>query len=176
MDAIETLTGLGQASRPDRFARDSGSKLHGLDRLGDNAAASNDRLVSNVCHDNAPGTDPAISTDGNLSRFSGLVANRSIQAIKRMGLGPGRNLHARSQQRVIADRYPTQLAIGSDVDMFAKSRIALGQQRPVPDKNRCVALAQHSGKKSRPQNYTQPTGQARQELTRSLNRCVGPQN
>jgi len=119
MDAIETLTGLGQASGPDRFAWDSGSKLHGLDRLGDNTAGSNDRLVSNVGHEDAPGTDPAISTDENLPRLSGLIANRSIQAIKRMGLGTRRNLHARSQQGVIADRYPAQLAIWPDINVFA---------------------------------------------------------
>lgn len=63
MDAIETLTGLGQASGPDRFAWDSGSKLHGLDRLGDHTASSNDTLVTDIGHDNASGPDPAILTN-----------------------------------------------------------------------------------------------------------------
>jgi hypothetical protein len=148
-DANKTLAGSGYASRPDRFARNPGSQLTLRDWARYHAPGTDDRLIGDIGHNDASSTDPAISSDENLSRLSGLVTNRNIQAIKRMGLGTGRNLHARPQQRVIADRYPTQLAIRSNINVFAKSRIGLGQQRPVSNKNRRVALAQYLGKKNR---------------------------
>ena len=86
-DANRVLAGSGRASRPDRFARDPGSKLPGLDWLGHNASGTDDRLVADVCHDDASCADPAIAADEDLTGLSGLVANRNVQSIKRMGLG-----------------------------------------------------------------------------------------
>ena len=81
-DANGVLAGSGYASRPDRFARDPSSKLSGLDGLGDHTASPDDRLVSNVCHDDASGSNPTVPTDHDLLRLFRLVANRNIQAIE----------------------------------------------------------------------------------------------
>ena len=93
-----------------------------------------------------------------------------------MSLGTRRNLNARTQQGVISDRYPTQLAVWSDVDVFTKASVGFGQQRPVSDKNRWVALPQHLGKKHRSQQNTQASGNAREKLTRFLDRRVSSRN
>jgi hypothetical protein len=86
-DANGVLARSGRASRPDRFARDPGGKLPGLDWLGHNASGTDDRLVADVCHDDASCADPAISTDVDLTRLSWLIANRNVQSVKRMGFG-----------------------------------------------------------------------------------------
>ena len=122
-DANGVLAGSGYASRPDRFARDPGSKLPGLDRLGNDASGSDDRLVSNVCHDDASGTDPAILTDDHTAGLSRLVANRYIQAVECMGIWSRGNLNARTKQGILTDRDQTELAIGSNVHMLAKAGI-----------------------------------------------------
>jgi hypothetical protein len=58
---VHQEAGLLTASK--HFARHPGSQLTLRDWAGHNTTGSNDRLVSNVGHEDAPGTDPAISTD-----------------------------------------------------------------------------------------------------------------
>lgn len=106
-----------------QLARHSGGQLTPRDHARYHASCTDDRLITDVGHDDASGPDPAILTDDHTAGLSRLVANRRIQAIKCMGIWSRGNLHARTEQGVLTDRDQTELAIGPDVHMLAKAGI-----------------------------------------------------
>jgi hypothetical protein len=97
IDTHEALAGSGQTSRPDRFARDPGGKLPGLDWLGNHTTGPDDRLVSDVGHDDTPGTDPTVSSNGNTFGKPRLAPDRQIGSIECVSQGPGWDLNERSE-------------------------------------------------------------------------------
>lgn len=175
-DANGILAGSGRASRPNRFARNPGRKLPGLDQLGHDASASDDRLVADIGHDNAPGADPAILTDDHTAGLSRLVANRYIQAIECMGIWSRGNLNAGTKQGILTDRDQTELAIGTDINVLAKAAIGLRKQGPESDKDRPIALREDTGKKRGPQYYAHRSGNQSDPLACAFDSRVGPEN
>lgn len=175
-DANGVLAGSGYSSRPDRFARDPCRKLSGLDRLGHDASGTDDRLVANVCHDNASGTDPAILSDDHTAGLSRLVANRYIQAIECMGIWSRGNLNAGTKQGILTDRDQTELAIGADVNMLAKAGVGFRKQGPESNKDRPIALRKDIGKKCGPQYYAHRSGNQSDPLACAFDSRVGPEN
>ena len=93
-----------------------------------------------------------------------------------MGIWSRGNLHAGTEQGVLTDRNQTELAIGTDVHMLAKTGIGFRKQGPESDKDRPIALRKDKGKKRCSQRYAYGSGNQSDPLACAFDGRVGPED
>ena len=126
------------------FRGDSGGDDAIRERLRDDRAGRDNRLLPHVGEDDRAGADPRAGADRDHRALAALLADRLRRVVEVVCLAAGRYLHVGREQDVRFEMDEAELTARSDVDVLVEDRAGLREERTKLDEGSAMATREHA--------------------------------